>query len=286
LIYDPVSIGEMEPSSKDVEICGLVLLLKNGSSSPDIIVHESSNSIPQGPKLKKESAKMAALRHASSSTGIPTDMLHLEKEFRFQKSGTIIFLGWVSASRETLHINTGWTWKPLKSVELVAQGLLEEIMKILKTEGEGKKEVDKASNSSIEAPNKFERKSPISTEDTNLDVTRFVVHCKKGRYDVYIGRANPSIKSDYKWGNPFKIPRDGNREEVIKKYTDWIYKQPDLLHMARDELKGKILACWCAPEACHGHVLARIANSNGPLPPRIQNLKEPRTDGTQTAQRV
>jgi len=73
---------------------------------------------------------------------------------------------------------------------------------------------------------------------------------------------------------------------VIKKYTDWIYKQPDLLHMARDELKGKILACWCAPEACHGHVLARIANSNGPLPPRIQNLKEPRTDGTQTAQRV
>ena len=41
-------------------------------------------------------------------------------------------------------------------------------------------------------------------------------------YDVYIGR--PS-----KWGNPFRIGPDGNREEVIRKYRDWIGKQPELL---------------------------------------------------------
>ena len=35
-----------------------------------------------------------------------------------------------------------------------------------------------------------------------------VVNCKKEPYDVYIGR--PS-----KWGNPFKIGRDGSRQEVI-----------------------------------------------------------------------
>ena len=40
---------------------------------------------------------------------------------------------------------------------------------------------------------------------------KFVVHCKKYSYDVYIGR--PS-----KYGNPFEIGKDGNRTEVIKKF--------------------------------------------------------------------
>ena len=26
------------------------------------------------------------------------------------------------------------------------------------------------------------------------------------------------------------------------------------------ELSGKNLACWCAPQPCHGHVLLRYAN--------------------------
>ncbi|MDQ5843653.1 MAG: DUF4326 domain-containing protein [Thermoproteota archaeon] len=37
-----------------------------------------------------------------------------------------------------------------------------------------------------------------------------VVHCKVEPFDVYIGR--PS-----KWGNPFKIGKDGSREEVIQR---------------------------------------------------------------------
>jgi len=82
---------------------------------------------------------------------------------------------------------------------------------------------------------------------------KYVVHCKKERYDVYIGR--PSI-----WGNRFKIGIDGNREEVIKKYEDWLLKQPELVQRAKKELKGKILSCWCFPKECHGDVLARIAN--------------------------
>lgn len=80
-----------------------------------------------------------------------------------------------------------------------------------------------------------------------------VVHCKKEKYDVYIGR--PS-----KWGNPFTIGKDGNREEVIIKYIDWLEKQPELLASIH-ELKGKILGCWCCPNACHGDVLAEIANN-------------------------
>ncbi len=69
---------------------------------------------------------------------------------------------------------------------------------------------------------------------------------------VYIGR--PS-----KWGNPFVIGKDGTREEVIAKYEVWIVQQPELM-AALHELTGKDLVCWCDPEACHGHVLLRLAN--------------------------
>ena len=78
-------------------------------------------------------------------------------------------------------------------------------------------------------------------------------HCKRSKYDVYIGR--PSC-----WGNPFEIGRDGDREEVIRKYEEWIMKQPHLLARL-GELKGKVLGCWCHPRACHGDVLARLADS-------------------------
>ena len=88
-----------------------------------------------------------------------------------------------------------------------------------------------------------------------------VVHCKRARFDTYIGR--PS-----KWGNRFVIGRDGTRDEVIEKYRQWLMQQPALLAAAREELAGKVLGCFCAPQKCHGDVLAEIANaSQEPLPP-------------------
>ena len=83
-------------------------------------------------------------------------------------------------------------------------------------------------------------------------MNKLVVHCKKDKYDVYIGR--PS-----KWGNPFMIGRDGTREEVIIKYRDYILDQPALLKDL-PSLKSRILGCWCSPRACHGDVLAELAN--------------------------
>ena len=76
-----------------------------------------------------------------------------------------------------------------------------------------------------------------------------VVHCKKEQYDVYIGR--PS-----KWGNPFTIGRDGDRDEVIRKYDAWLMTQPNLLNSLH-ELRGKTLGCWCKPKRCHGDVLVK-----------------------------
>jgi len=95
-----------------------------------------------------------------------------------------------------------------------------------------------------------------------MDSRKLVVHCKKSKYDVYIGRPNPSIVSPtYKWGNPFVIGKDGDREDVIRKFEEWFLNQPQLIDTAKRELKGKVLGCWCAPQACHGDVLSRVANS-------------------------
>lgn len=77
-----------------------------------------------------------------------------------------------------------------------------------------------------------------------------VVHCRRSEYDIYIGRPG-------KWGNPFRIGPDGDRNEVIRKYREWIMGQPELL-ASLHELKGKRLGCWCKPAACHGDVLVEL----------------------------
>jgi len=86
-----------------------------------------------------------------------------------------------------------------------------------------------------------------------------VVHCKKEKYDVYIGR--PS-----KWGNPFTHKAgtcaqfiQPSREESVECYRRWLLTQPHLM-AALPELKGKVLGCWCKPNSCHGDVLAELAN--------------------------
>jgi hypothetical protein len=73
---------------------------------------------------------------------------------------------------------------------------------------------------------------------------------------VYVGRPT-------KWANPFKIGRNGTRAQVIRMYEEWLATmRPDLVEDARAELRGKTLACWCAPLPCHADVLARIANED------------------------
>ena len=77
-----------------------------------------------------------------------------------------------------------------------------------------------------------------------------VVNARHEDYDVLIAR--PS-----KWGNPFQIGRDGDRERVIRMYEVHIRRRPDLL-AALPELAGKRLGCYCKPEACHGDALVKL----------------------------
>ena len=84
-----------------------------------------------------------------------------------------------------------------------------------------------------------------------------VVHCKQAHYDIYIGRPT-------KWGNPFVLTNERDRDAVVDQYRKWLMTKPELIAAARKELNGKILGCWCAPRSCHGDVLAKVAEGEDP----------------------
>jgi len=78
--------------------------------------------------------------------------------------------------------------------------------------------------------------------------------------NVNIGRGNvirinnkPMPPKSSKWANPFKIGKDGTREDVIAKYKEHITKSGLIKDI--EELRGKNLGCWCKPEHCHGDIL-------------------------------
>lgn len=65
-----------------------------------------------------------------------------------------------------------------------------------------------------------------------------------------------------RWGNPYRMRAagragHGNREEVVAQYREHLARRPDLL-ADLDALRGRALACWCAPELCHGDVIVAL----------------------------
>ena len=77
-------------------------------------------------------------------------------------------------------------------------------------------------------------------------------------YDIYIGRANKWLGLEgSKWGNPFVMKNESQREGVLKAYRDYVLNSPELI-AALPELQGKILGCYCAPKRCHGNVLKEL----------------------------
>jgi hypothetical protein len=86
---------------------------------------------------------------------------------------------------------------------------------------------------------------------------------------VYVGR--DKRYGDAKWGNPFRIGKDGTREEVIEKYRAY-YASNEQLKRDLHELCGKDLACHCAPLACHADMLLWLARDLAALErSRLQN---------------
>lgn len=69
-----------------------------------------------------------------------------------------------------------------------------------------------------------------------------------------------------KWGNKFRIGKDGDRDMVIKKYKVWAWNEYcknevfkmefDKVFVNNDKLEGVV--CWCKPHPCHGDVLVKM----------------------------
>lgn len=88
------------------------------------------------------------------------------------------------------------------------------------------------------------------------------VNRSEDNFDIYIGRANINKYHklpESKWHNPFKVNKDGTREQVIEKYHEYLLQNDDLLE-ALPELHNKVLGCWCKPDPCHGDILAKYAD--------------------------
>jgi hypothetical protein len=83
-----------------------------------------------------------------------------------------------------------------------------------------------------------------------------VVNIKKYSGDyVYIGRGS-------KWGNPYKLGKDGTRDEVIIKYEEYIRGKTELL-LDLPRLESQVLGCYCKPKACHGDILVKLLRERG-----------------------
>lgn len=99
----------------------------------------------------------------------------------------------------------------------------------------------------------------------------YIVHFKKYEYDLYIGR--PS-----KWANPYTHKdlektqakfQVSSRKEAIEEYENYLNESGLIKDI--EELRGKILGCWCCNSpcdgsekifVCHGQVLCRILNED------------------------
>jgi ParB-like chromosome segregation protein Spo0J len=66
-----------------------------------------------------------------------------------------------------------------------------------------------------------------------------------------------------RYGNPFILEEDGDRDEVCDAYEHhYLVRKPSITsRIDAGELTGKVLICHCYPQRCHGDCLAAEANS-------------------------
>ena len=109
-----------------------------------------------------------------------------------------------------------------------------------------------------------------------MEVVRLI-----GRGKVPAGAVRIDRRS--RFGNPHKIGEAGDREEVIRKFREDIErrKQSDPIGLMLDliELEGKDLACWCAPEPCHGEVWIEAVEWMQRIRERARKIEQERKAG-------
>ena len=77
--------------------------------------------------------------------------------------------------------------------------------------------------------------------------------------NAYVGRSNRFV-CNAKWGNPYKLSKFNNRQQVIDLYTKYVLNKKHLAESV-SVLKGKVLGCYCSPNLCHAEVLHKLAGN-------------------------
>lgn len=85
-----------------------------------------------------------------------------------------------------------------------------------------------------------------------------VVNLYKEPYDIYIGR--PTM-----WGNPYSHKPGtlaewlvDSREEAIERFKEDAAIAYSIHPEWLEPLRGKVLGCFCKPQACHGDVIVEL----------------------------
>jgi hypothetical protein len=78
---------------------------------------------------------------------------------------------------------------------------------------------------------------------------------------IYIGRPGP-------FGNPFKIGKDGDRDEVVRKFKWYFVRriEEDVVFSGAVKMlkaEATALVCFCAPLKCHGDVISEYLETIG-----------------------
>ncbi len=67
------------------------------------------------------------------------------------------------------------------------------------------------------------------------------------------------------WGNEFVVGVHGARGECVTLHEADLrerLREDAALMASLEELRGLVLGCWCAPRACHGDLLVRLAHAS------------------------
>ena len=116
---------------------------------------------------------------------------------------------------------------------------------------------------------------------SSLNVKRISIKGSSSHPDaIYIGRENRTYcLRQSPLANPYKIGRDGDREEVVEKYRQWLWKEIQKGSKSENEVWKELkrilkdirqldseddyirLMCWCKEdEKCHGDVIIDCLN--------------------------
>lgn len=106
-------------------------------------------------------------------------------------------------------------------------------------------------------PDEIERKAKVEAGET------VVANLQRDKHLIQWASQNGkmlAIDRTSKWGNPFILGPDGDRNRVCDCFEKHYAPNKDSFSQFAHELKGKVLCCHCYPERCHGDSLIALFN--------------------------